>query len=164
VKTLILMRHAKSDYPVGVPDHDRPLAARGERDAVAAGIWLAAAYPVIDEIVVSTARRARDTWSRCAPHLEAREVREDRRVYDAWGSGLPSIVASLDPGSATALIVGHNPGIEDYAGRLARATDSPARRRMASKYPTSGIAVMGIPSDDWAGEGAVLLAFAVPRG
>ena len=38
---LILLRHAKSDYPLGVPDHDRPLNERGRRDADAAGAWLA---------------------------------------------------------------------------------------------------------------------------
>ena len=164
MKTLILMRHAKSDYPDGVPDFDRPLAPRGERDADASGIWLAAAFPVIDEVVVSPARRARDTWALCAPHLDAREVREDNRIYDDWGSCLPDVVAGIRPTTETALIVGHNPGIEEYAERLAGAADSAARARMMRKYPTCGIAVIGMPADASAGDGTVLRAFAVPRG
>ncbi len=164
MKTLILMRHAKSDYPDGVPDFDRPLAPRGERDADASGIWLAAAFPVIDEVVVSPARRARDTWARCAPHLDAREVREDSRIYDDWGSCLPDVVAGIRPTTETALIVGHNPGIEEYAERLAGAADSAARARMMRKYPTCGIAVIGMPANSGGGDGTVLRAFAVPRG
>lgn len=164
VKTLILMRHAKSDYPDGVPDHDRPLASRGERDATAAGVWLAAAFPVIDEVVVSPARRARDTWARCAGQLDAREVRQDNRVYEDWGSGLPAVVAGLRPGSATALIVGHNPGIEECAERLARPGAPGARARMVQKFPTCGIAVIGMDSDRWVVGGPGLVVFAVPRG
>jgi phosphohistidine phosphatase len=164
VKTLILMRHAKSDYPDGVPDFDRPLAPRGERDADAAGIWLAAAFPIIDEVVVSPARRARDTWARCAPHLDARDVREDRRIYDDWGSCLPDVVAGIHAGAETALIVGHNPGIEEYAERLAAAGDSAARARMMRKFPTCGIAVIGMHADAAGGDSSLLHAFAVPRG
>ncbi len=164
MKTLILMRHAKSDYPDDVPDIDRPLAVRGERDAAAAGVWLAAAFPVIDEVVVSPARRARDTWARCAPRLDAREVREDSRIYDHWGSCLPDVVAAIHPGAETALIIGHNPGIEEYAERLAGAEDSAARARMKRKFPTSGIAIIGIRADQWLPDAAGLVAFAVPRG
>ena len=51
-RVLILLRHAKSDYPAAVADHDRPLAPRGEREAALAGEWLYGATPgaVIDEI------------------------------------------------------------------------------------------------------------------
>ena len=56
-RTLLLMRHAKSSYPPGVADHDRPLAPRGVRQAGLAGAWLRANVPGIDEVLCFTATR-----------------------------------------------------------------------------------------------------------
>lgn len=162
--TLLLLRHAKSDYPPGVPDRDRPLSARGRRDAVAAGEWLRAAYPGVDEVVVSPAARAQQTWAHVEPRIAALRCRTDDRIYDDWGSELAEVVASLDATTRIALIIGHNPGIEEYAGTLARGGDLLAQERMHRKYPTSGIAVLDV-AGPWASPGpATLAAFAVPRG
>lgn len=164
VRTLLLLRHAKSDYPAGVPDRDRPLAPRGERDADAAGAWLAAAYPRIDEVVVSPALRAQHTWARVASRVQASTVRTDPRVYDDWGSALRDVMAGLSDDASIALLVGHNPGIEEFAAALGEGGDPTARARLRTKYPTSGIAVLLVPGS-WADPGAVeLAAFAVPRG
>ena len=164
MRTLLLMRHAKSDYPDGVADHDRPLAPRGERDAEAAAEWLAAAYPWMDEVAVSPARRARQTWARVAARVDAGMVREDARIYDGWGSGLRHVMAALSEDASIAMLVGHNPGIESLALTLGQDGDSIARARLMSKYPTSGIAVLLVPGT-WERPGAVeLAAFAVPRG
>lgn len=162
--TLLLLRHAKSDYPVGVPDRERPLSERGRRDAVAAGQWLAAAYPRIDEVVVSPAARARETWAIVGGCLDAAVVREDARIYDDWGSALGEVVGSVSPGALTALVVGHNPGIEEYAASLALGGDSVARGRMSRKYPTSAIAVLQFDGPWAAPRAGRLAAFAVPRG
>ena len=164
VRTLLLMRHAKSDYPPGVPDRDRPLASRGQRDADAAGAWLTAAYPRIDEVVVSPARRAQDTWSRVASHVAARTVRTDDRIYDNWGAALGGVMADLSARASSAMIVGHNPGIEEFALMVAADGDAQARSRLLTKDPTSGVAVLLVPGT-WRRPGAVqLAAFAVPRG
>ena len=164
MRTLILMRHAKSDYPPGVADRDRPLSARGERDAVAAGHWIGAAFPRVDEVVVSPARRARQTWQRIAGHIEVQALREDDRIYDDWGSRLPEVVAAISEEARTALVVGHNPGIEEYALALARGGDPLGLARLSAKFPTSGIAVLHLPGS-WGRPGeAALAAFAVPRG
>jgi phosphohistidine phosphatase len=64
-RTLLLMRHAKSDSPDGVPDHDRPLAPRGIRQAGLAGNWLRANAPAIDGVLCSTATRRDTCWSSC---------------------------------------------------------------------------------------------------
>ena len=61
-RRLVLLRHAKSDWPDDVPDHERPLARRGRRDAPAAGRWLRKSGYVPDLVLCSTARRARETW------------------------------------------------------------------------------------------------------
>jgi len=164
LRTLLLMRHAKSDYPVGVPDRDRPLAPRGERDAAAAGLWLRAAYPAIDQVIVSPARRARETWTRVAPCLEVGGVQEDARVYDDWGADLQQVVASLPDEARSALVIGHNPGIEEFTVSHATSGDPQARERALRKFPTSGIAVLHLP-DTWAdAQGCALVAFAIPRG
>ena len=59
-RKVVLLRHAKSAWP-DVPDHDRPLARRGRRDAPVMGRWLRAAGYLPDQVVCSTARRARET-------------------------------------------------------------------------------------------------------
>ena len=162
MRTLILLRHAKSDYPSGVADIDRPLAPRGERDAAAAAWWLRTGYPVIDEVLVSPAVRAQQTWGYVAVGVEAGSVRTDDRIYADWGERLPAVVADLDPGTNTALIVGHNPGIEELARALAGGW-STARDRLERKFPTSGIAVLRF-AGAWSDPGSTeLVMFAVPR-
>ena len=164
MRTLLLMRHAKSDYPAGVPDHDRPLAPRGERDADAAATWMAAAFPRLDEVAVSPARRAQQTWARVAARVQAGTVREDSRIYEDWGSGLRDVLAAFSEEASLALVVGHNPGIEEFALSLGQGGDPSARARLMTKYPTSGITVLLVPGS-WERPGAVeLAAFAVPRG
>lgn len=163
MRVLILLRHAKSDYPLGVPDPDRPLAARGARDAAVAAAWIGAAYPHIDEAVVSPARRAQETWAHVHSRVHAARVRGDERVYADWGSGLADVISGLDARSTSAIVVGHNPGIEELAGRLAGDGDAQARERMAHKYPTCGIAIIGF-EDGWARlDRTRLMVFSVPR-
>src|SRR5579859_3831085 len=67
-RRLILLRHAKSDWPEG-PDLDRPLAKRGRRDAPRIGRWLRAHGFVPDVVICSAARRTRETWALVAPEL-----------------------------------------------------------------------------------------------
>ena len=61
-RRVVLLRHAKSAWPAGVPDHDRPLAGKGRRNARAAGDWLRREGPPIDLVLCSDALRARHTW------------------------------------------------------------------------------------------------------
>ncbi len=163
MRTLIVMRHAKSDYPPGVPDADRPLSPRGVRDASAARDWLRAACPRIDVVKVSPAVRAQQTLDLISPGLVLGAVDTDSRIYLDWGEQLPAVVAELDPAARTALIVGHNPGIEDYAMSMCRDRDAPACVRLSAKYPTAGIGVVAFPRA-WADQSsAELVVFAVPR-
>jgi phosphohistidine phosphatase len=160
--TLVLLRHAKSDYPPGVPDAQRPLSARGERDADAAGRWLKAVFPMFDVVVLSPALRAQQTWQRIEARVTAGEVRVDHRIYDDWGSDLSEVIADLPDSAQQALVIGHNPGIEDLAERWSMSGAEAALARMRRKFPTSGICVLQLPGV-WAGPGS-LAAFAVPRG
>jgi phosphohistidine phosphatase len=113
-RRLIVLRHAKSDWSTGVADHDRPLAARGRREAVLAGLWLRENAVDIDLVVCSSAKRARQTWKLVAKQLgDAATVRSDDRLYAAAARTLLGVVGEI-PGSAHAvLLIGHNPGLED---------------------------------------------------
>src|SRR5262245_47283983 len=95
-RTLVLLRHAKSDWDTHEPDVRRPLAGRGRRQAPEAGRWLAEHLDPIDLAVVSPAVRARSTWELASAELGAvPETREDDRVYAASGPELLDVVREL---------------------------------------------------------------------
>lgn len=82
-RTLLLMRQAKSAWP-DAPDHDRPLAARGRRDAAVMGHWMRGVGYIPDRVICSTALRASQTWELTRPALGAdTETAFDDRVYRA---------------------------------------------------------------------------------
>lgn len=171
-RTLVLLRHAKSDWPEGVADLERPLAERGRHDAPVAGHWIGDLVGTPDLVLVSPALRTRQTWDLAAPHLgEVPAVRIDDRVYDASAGALLALVRGTDPSVRTLMLVGHNPGTEDLAAVLCGDVadvggDEAAHESMAEKYPTSGIAVLRF-LDDWADIGpqsGELVAFHVARG
>jgi phosphohistidine phosphatase len=142
--TLILLRHAKSDWSGGEPDHERPLAARGRRQAPEAGRWLAGHVDRIDLAVVSTAERARSTWSLASAELGvAPPVRLEEQAYGASSGALLRLVRELPEALETVVLVGHNPGLEDLASSLA-GTWVP--------MPTSALAVVRVTAA-WAGAG-----------
>jgi phosphohistidine phosphatase len=162
---LILLRHAKSDWPSDIPDHDRPLAKRGRRDAPVVGRWLGTSGYIPDAVVCSTARRTRETWELVADGLAAAvpgtapPVLYDPRVYDATVLRLLMLVREFAEHYRTVLLVGHNPGMAELTAGL---PDPPPRSPLS--FPTAAAAVMSIPGQ-WAdiapGE-AALLAFATP--
>jgi phosphohistidine phosphatase len=137
--TLVLLRHAKSDWTHDVADADRPLAKRakrGRRQAPEAGRWLAAHLDRIDLAVVSPAVRARSTWKLAAEELSAPpETRIDERVYAASADELLDVVHDLPDELGTVLLVGHNPGLEELLDALT-GTWTP--------MPTSALAVVSL--------------------
>ncbi len=167
LRRLVVLRHAKSDWPPGVPDHDRPLGPRGRRDAPAAGRWLHHGGCVPDQVVCSTARRARETWDLAAAELGAvPDVRFDERVYDATVAELLLVAHEFGDDSPTALLVGHNPGFHDLAMTLTGSADGDALEKLRAKFPTSGIAVLAF-TGPWTALGAGtarLTHVAAPRG
>ena len=113
---LLLLRHAKSDWGTNAADLDRPLAKRGRRQAPEAGRWLAEHGPAIELAVVSPARRARETWELVAAELGSTpEARVDRRLYF---DSPAEVLADLPAGVRAAVLVGHNPDLEDLVHRL----------------------------------------------
>lgn len=163
-RTLVLMRHAKSDYPEGVADHDRPLAARGVREAGLAGDWLRTTLPAIDAVLCSTAVRTRQTLDRTGVVAPVRYL---GRLYGATAGAMLDEINQVDDDTATLLVVGHEPTVSQMALSLAGrpGSDPGATRRIEMKFPTSGIAVLRVPGV-WSAlelSGAELVSFHVPR-
>ena len=137
--TLILLRHAKSDWSGNEPDEHRPLARRGHRQAPEAGRWLAANVDRIDLAVVSPAVRAGSTWE-----LAAAELARCATAHASSTTGCtPPRPAScstwcrgLDDEHRTVVLVGHNPGVEDLVHLL---TD------VWVEMVTSALAVVDLP-------------------
>jgi len=153
-RTVVLLRHAKSAWP-DEPDHDRPLARRGRRDSPVMGRWLRAAGHVPDQVVCSTARRARETWQLAQAGLGATPpVSFDSRVYQASAMQLLDLVRGTAATARTLLIVGHDPGVPElalalaaasqpaHAGGLSDAGPPSAFDRMRAKFPTAALAVL----------------------
>ncbi|QLL06193.1 histidine phosphatase family protein [Mycobacterium vicinigordonae] len=161
---LVLMRHAKSDYPSGVADHDRPLASRGRREAARGGEWLRANLPPIDAVLCSTATRARETLTRTGIDAPVSYVAQ---LYGATPGALIEEVNKVDNGVSTVLVVGHEPTISSVALILADddQTNVAAAEAISAKFPTSGIAVLNVRGcwADLEPGGASLAEFHVPR-
>ena len=162
-RQLVLIRHAKAGE--GAVDRDRPLADRGVAEAPAVGRWLAQRRIAPDRVVVSPARRARQTWELAAAEVgpTAAPVRDDR-VYRNTVEDLLDVIRETPAEVTTLVVVGHNPGIQDLALALDDGRgDDAGRSDMTTKYPTSGVAVFDV-SDPWAGvSSATLTTFAAPR-
>ncbi len=136
-RTLVLLRHAKSDWSGEQPDLYRPLADRGSRQASDAGRWLAANLDGLGLAVVSPATRAQSTWELVAAELDdPPPARTDDRVYDASADELLTVVRDLPADVETAVLVGHNPGFEALVVLL---TGEPTR------LTTSALALIAVP-------------------
>ncbi|MEU9336348.1 histidine phosphatase family protein [Streptomyces sp. NPDC048290] len=168
LRRLVVLRHAKSAWPEGVPDHDRPLAPRGLRDAPAAGRALAEADLLPDLCLCSTAVRARRTWELASAQWGTPPpVRHDPRVYAADVPDLLAVVRETRPQVETLLLVGHNPGLEDLVLELAGDGLNGTLEQVREKFPTSALAVLSWYGPAWqtlAPGSALLTAVMVPRG
>jgi phosphohistidine phosphatase len=120
-----------------------------------------------DLALVSPARRTRETWTLVAaafPDLPPHQT--DARLYMATAEGLLDFVRAADANATTLLILGHNPGLEEFARMLVRDGDKEAIKRLAGSFPTAALAVIDFVADDWTElqpqEGA-LVHFVTPR-
>lgn len=167
VARLLLVRHAKSDYPVGVADHDRPLSARGQRDAPEIGHWLSRLLSPSDsvEVIVSSAARAQATWALAQGTFRPGAVETDPRIYEASPTMLREVIGE-HAGDSDILVVGHNPGLAMLVAEL--GAPGPTRAEALARFPTSAIAVLesSLPwADALEGIGTFeVTAFAIPRG
>ena len=165
-RTLVLLRHAKSDWPEDVPDQERPLAERGRRDAPAVGRWLREAGCRPDYVVCSTALRTRQTWDLAKGEIAADPpVVFEPRVYGATVAELVDVIAGVPADAATVLVIGHNPGLEILALALAGQAPGAANDHLREKFPTAAVAVFSWSGrwDQLAAGTARLVHFVTPR-
>ena len=147
MRTLILLRHAKSSWnEPGLSDRDRPLDARGERDAPRMGKRLAELGLDPDFVLSSPAVRALATAMSVARKLDCgrAQVRVDERLYAADEDDLLEVIREQGDKAKCVMLVGHNPGMTDLAHRFANAI---------AHLPTCAAAVFEFDAKSWAGTG-----------
>lgn len=109
-RRLLLMRHAKAEWPEGVSDHDRPLSSRGRSDARATGEWLAEAGWVPDLIVSSDALRTRQTTEQVMAGLgEQPRTGFESSLYECDIADVLDVINATGPKVRILMVVGHEP-------------------------------------------------------
>jgi phosphohistidine phosphatase len=123
---------------------------------------------VPDLVLCSTAVRSRDTWVRAASGgATASEVAYDDHLYEAVAHELVKLLRKTPDEVRTVMMIGHSPGIPDLVEELApRQGHHDLWKRMDTKFPTSGLAVLGYQGSwpELAKQSARLISFDVPRG
>ena len=144
MKTLLILRHAKtqSDAPAG--DHGRELTERGHRDAAAMGAHIQKLIGNPDAIITSDATRARQTAEIVASAVAfTAPLTVEPRIYAADLDTLLAVVRRIPDKVQTAIIVGHNPGFEELATALAGTPEQGVR------LSTSGLALLEFDVERW---------------
>jgi len=167
MKTLYLLRHAKAEREsTSGEDFDRPLMNRGRDNAAALGrTFNAKARP--DLILASPSKRTMETveflsagWAKCPP------IETDDKLYLAPAPRLLDAVRCLPDSADSAMLVGHNPGMEELAIQFANKVPSDMLRRMQRKFPTCAMATFAISVEGWpraTAELSRLTAFSTPK-
>ena len=144
MKTLYVIRHAKSswDDPT-LPDFDRPLNKRGEKDAPEMGKRLAKRNVRPDLLLSSTAERAHTTCRAIAEKIEypLAEIKLDKNLYHAEDAEILRIVQGLDNKYNCVWIFGHNPGLTDFVNLLADAG--------IDNIPSAGVVACTLSITSW---------------
>lgn len=143
MKTLLILRHAKSSWgDPSLADHERPLNARGKRDAPRMGRLARDERLGPDLIISSDAVRARLTAEAMAEAIGyRRQILLDARLYHASPAEiLAALRRAVQDDVSTVMIVGHNPGLEELVAQL---TGEP------EDFPTAALARIDLPIDSW---------------
>lgn len=144
MKTLYVIRHAKSswDNPL-LADFDRPLNARGERDAPRMGKRLKEKDITPDLIISSPAKRALTTCIIISKILSCPEslIKTEQRLYHADEETILNILQGLPDYADTVMLYGHNPGLTDFVNELFNTS--------IANVPTCGVVCGKIDVDKW---------------
>ncbi len=160
MKTLYLLRHAKSSWEdPSLKDFDRPLNSRGRRDGKRMGRYLSemSMHPAV--ALCSAAKRTRETLDLIRAGLGGgTQVKVMKSLYMAGPEELQEQLTRLDDSALSAMIISHNPGIQELALSLADSGDTqqfglmlgPMRGLMQEKFPTAALAVLTSEATRWA--------------
>lgn len=149
-KTLIIMRHGKSDWSSAADsDFDRPLSPRGRKDTPAMAKWLRK-QPIMPDIFLSSpARRAMDTATLVCETLQRdpADIVTDPELYEAGRQDLLDAISRHAGDADCLMLFGHNPGLDSLVSYLASTAPplSPADKLMT----TAAIAILQHQGDAW---------------
>ena len=161
MKTLVLVRHAKSSWKDdSLADRDRPLNRRGKRDAPRMGRRLADLAGTPDLIVTSPAARAMATARLVADAVgyPVDGIHEDERIYEAGPAEILEVIRGLDDECDRVYLLGHNPGFTDLVNALTEPS--------IDNVPTCGVVVLVVETERWADVSRTTVrraAFATPK-
>jgi phosphohistidine phosphatase len=142
MRTLYLLRHAKSSWKdASLADFERPLKGRGRDAAEQMGRFLASKKVTVGALISSPSVRTRQTIDIVLSQVELGvEPQFDQRIYEASLSTLVQIVSEIPDDTKAAMLVGHNPGMEEMLAFLTRES-----RHM----PTCTLAKISIAGSSW---------------
>ena len=152
MKSLCLLRHAKSgEHDKGVRDLDRSLNERGRRAARLIGKWMADEQLEFDHAVVSPAERTKETLAEIeSGYGKSLGAIEERGIYLASSVTLLEIVRAFADDYDNALLLGHNPGLEDLVLDLVPDDGAnPLRDTVYVKFPTCSLALLEFDVAQW---------------
>ena len=147
MQRLILLRHGKAESTASSGgDFERGLTERGRREAALMGRVLAEAGFAPDLVLVSTARRAMETWDAVSTSFPKARMAPARELYHASPDALAEAIDTASQTAASLMIVGHNPGLHELSLALP-VTPAPAARTLGESFPTAAAAVFEVRPD-----------------
>jgi phosphohistidine phosphatase len=142
MKTLLLLRHAKSSWKdSALPDRLRPLNSRGRSAAVSMGRLLERESLWPEQIFCSSAERTRRTCERLLKAAESAipvQFRDD--LYHCSAEGISQVLQETSNSVARVMVIGHNPELAEFLADVAGFSE---------KFPTAGLAVLTIDIANW---------------
>ena len=140
MKTLILVRHAKSDWTTNVPDFERPLNERGHKDAPRMAHFLKDTGVEIDQMITSPAKRALTTCRYFAEVFENKNIKKEEELYLASSREFLNTIYNISDEIDSVALFSHNEGISEFASSLTEEF---------LQFPTCGVAIFKIDCDEW---------------
>ena len=147
MQRLILLRHGKAESTAASGgDFERGLTERGRREAAQMGRVLAEAGSAPDLVLVSTARRAMETWEAVSASFPKARMAPARELYHASSDALADAIDTASQAAASLMIVGHNPGLHELSLALPAKPAEPAPA-LGESFPTAAAAVFEVCAD-----------------
>ncbi len=148
VKTVLLMRHGKSDWEEGISDFDRPLAKRGIGDVPLLGRFLLKTKKVPSVIISSPAKRAKETSELLARACRYKsDIRYSDSIYENSSGEIMKLLQKLDDSIESVMVIGHNPAIEEATKKLCFRELKSLENGI--KFPTGAIVCLGAEIESW---------------
>jgi phosphohistidine phosphatase len=143
MKTLYMVRHAKSSWKHDVEDHQRPLKGRGKRDGKLVSNYLKVQITPPEKIITSDARRAMDTarYFKDAFNLSDQQFETNNDLYDFSGQQVLQTIRNLDDSLDIAMIAGHNHAFTSVANMLGN--------KYIDNVPTCGFVMIRFNEESW---------------